>query len=414
LSRDGVIARILTIGTLWTSVWWLIVGALLAPIVPGGWLTILLALVIAASPLLVLVQRFNGANPSAWVRLWVFRPFWYLQLGILLSALSGAAGFLAGAPFGAAVVTGRWALLTAASAFALVAFTGYIGSRRLRVSELEARFPQLPEALEGTRIVQVSDLHVGPHTARRHLARVRLAMESARPDLIAITGDQVDDYPKDVASFATAFGGLSAPHGVFAVAGNHDVYAGWPPVRAGLEAMGIVVLVNDAVEVRSGSGRFWLAGTGDPAGASRFMGDGAAGPDITQTLARIPAGAFTVAMAHNPALWPALAQRGVDLTLSGHTHYGQLSIPALGWSLASVFLEHAMGWHRRGRSLLYINPGTNYWGLPLRLGALPEVTIITLRRVARADDEGIVGGRSGTGAERGSQSKTPSASIPRH
>jgi predicted MPP superfamily phosphohydrolase len=382
-----VIARILTIGALWTSAWWLIVGALLAPVVPGGWLTILLAMAVAISPLLVLVQRFNGANPAAWVRLWIFRPFWYLQLGILLSALAGAAGFLAGAPFGAALITGRSTMLTAAAAFALVAFTGYIGSRRLRVRKLEARFPDLPEPLEGMCIVQMSDLHVGPHTARRHLTRVSRAVNHAKPDLIAITGDQVDDYPRDVASFARAFRHLSAPLGVFAVAGNHDVYAGWPQVRAGLEAMGITVLVNDAVEVQRGAGRLWLAGTGDPAGASRLLGNGGAAPDIARTLARIPAGAFTVVMAHNPALWPALAQRGVDLTLSGHTHYGQLSIPALSWSLASLFLEHAMGWHRRGRSLLYINPGTNYWGLPLRIGAWPEVTVFTLRRNAGSTPE---------------------------
>ena len=105
-----------------------------------------------------------------------------------------------------------------------------------------------------------------------------------------------------------------------------------------------------------------------------------AAPDIPRTLARVPAGAFTVALAHNPALWPQLAQRGVRLTLSGHTHYGQLSIPHMGWSLASLFLEHAMGSHVRGQSMLYINPGTNYWGLPLRIGALPEVTLVTLRR----------------------------------
>ena len=89
-----------------------------------------------------------------------------------------------------------------------------------------------------------------------------------------------------------------------------------------------------------------------------------------------------IVLAHNPALWPSLAERGVHLTLSGHTHYGQLSIPRIGWSLASLFLEHAMDWHARGGSLLYINPGTNYWGLPLRLGALPEVTIITLARAS--------------------------------
>jgi predicted MPP superfamily phosphohydrolase len=70
----------------------------------------------------------------------------------------------------------------------------------------------------------------------------------------------------------------------------------------------------------------------------------------------------------------------VELTLSGHTHYGQIAIPRLGWSLASPFLEHAMGRHQRNGSQLYINPGTNYWGIPFRLGTPPEVTVLTLRR----------------------------------
>jgi predicted MPP superfamily phosphohydrolase len=86
-----------------------------------------------------------------------------------------------------------------------------------------------------------------------------------------------------------------------------------------------------------------------------------------------------VALAHNPALWPGLAERGVELTLSGHTHYGQLAIPRLGWSVASLFLEHAMGIYRSGRALLYINPGTNFWGVPLRIGTPPEVTVVTIR-----------------------------------
>ena len=88
----------------------------------------------------------------------------------------------------------------------------------------------------------------------------------------------------------------------------------------------------------------------------------------------------TIALAHNPALWPELAQRGVGLTLSGHTHYGQLAIPRWGWSIASTFLDLAMGTHRHDRSLLYISPGTNYWGLPFRIGTPSEVSVITLRR----------------------------------
>jgi predicted MPP superfamily phosphohydrolase len=214
------------------------------------------------------------------------------------------------------------------------------------------------------------------------------AVRDARPELIAITGDQVDDYSGDVAYFAAAFPDLAAPLGVFAVAGNHDVYAGWPQVRAGLEAMGVRVLVNDAVEIVRGTDRFWIAGTGDPAGISGPLGRSReVAPDINRTMARVPPGAFTIVLAHNPALWPELADRGVQLTLSGHTHYGQLSIPHVDWSLASLFLEHAMGSHRRNNSLLYINPGTNYWGLPLRIGALPEVTVLTLRRSQRGSIE---------------------------
>jgi predicted MPP superfamily phosphohydrolase len=297
-----------------------------------------------------------------------------------LTATAGAAGFLLGAPFGAARASGEAAVIGMLAVVATGVLAGYVGSRRLRVVHLDAALEDLPAGLEGLRIAQVSDLHVGPHTPARHLRAVSAAVQSATPDLIAITGDQVDDYPRDVEVFADAFRDLRAPLGVFAIPGNHDVYAGWPEVRAGLEGMGLTVLVNDARPLVHRGERFWIVGTGDPAGTGRPMNAGGdAAPSIERSLSRVPPGAFTIALAHNPALWPALADRGVALTLSGHTHYGQVAIPRLRWSLASVFLEHAMGVYRKGRSLLYISPGTNYWGLPLRLGARPEVTIVTLR-----------------------------------
>jgi uncharacterized protein len=108
------------------------------------------------------------------------------------------------------------------------------------------------------------------------------------------------------------------------------------------------------------------------------------GHNVERTVARAKPGEFIVALAHNPVLWPALAKRGVALTLSGHTHHGQFSIPRLGWSLASPFIQHAMGMHEDGGSVLYINPGTNYWGVPFRIGALPEITVVTLRSGASA------------------------------
>ncbi|HEX3528022.1 MAG TPA: metallophosphoesterase [Thermoanaerobaculia bacterium] len=376
--------RFLTILFLWTAACWLVIGGLLRPLLPGGWLTVLGAALLCAAPSLWLVRsRGRSIYPSALSRLWLARPFWYAQLFMPLLALSGLLGILAGLPFGAGGMAGRWALGGAAVLLGALGVAGYAGARRLVVRRLDAGVEDLPPGLEGMRIVQVSDLHVGPHTSRRHLARVAAAVRDARPDLIAITGDQVDDYARDVEPFAAAFHGLAAPLGVFAIAGNHDVYAGWPAVHRGLEAMGITVLVNRAVEVERNGARFWVAGTGDPAGR-RGTPAAPVAPDIERTLADVPSGAFTLALAHNPALWPALAERGVELTLSGHTHYGQIAIPRLGWSLASPFVEHAMGGHQIDGSQLYINPGTNYWAIPFRIGTPPEVTVLTLRRAKTA------------------------------
>ncbi len=367
----------------WNAALWLVLGGLLAPVLPGGWGTVGTLALLLFLPVLVLARGFTtpGAYPSALTRVFVLRPFWYTQLFLPFLAAAGLLGALAGLPFGTPGLFGRGAAGAMGVLLAVAALWGYVGTRRLVVRPLEVRFPHLPAGLEGLRIVQLSDLHVGPHTPRRHLARIEAAVRDARPDLITLTGDQVDDFARDVEPLGRAFGGLSAPLGVVAIPGNHDVYAGWAAVRRGMEGLGWRVLVNEAVALEHNGARFWLAGTGDPAGRGGPAGaDASVVPDVTRTLRDVPPGAFTVALAHNPALWPELAARGVELTLSGHTHYGQLAIPRLGWSVASVFLEHAMGEYRREPSVLYINPGTNYWGIPFRIGALPEVTVITLQR----------------------------------
>lgn len=388
-ARKGVPTVRIIIGVLllWNTACWLVVGGLLAPVLPGGWHAVLLVAVLLLLPVGVLARGLGGAAyPSALTRIVVFRPFWYGQLFLPLLAGAGLVGMLGGLPFGAAARGGRWAIGLMGVVLLALAVWGYAGTRRLVIRSVDAAFPHLPPGLDGVRIAQLSDLHVGPHTSQAHLARVVEAVRAAGPDLIVLTGDQVDDYARDVEPFAASFGSLAAPMGVFAVPGNHDVIAGWDAVRRGMERMGIRVLVNQAVPIERSGGRIWIAGTGDPAGRGwRGGGGGGAVPDVTRTLAAIPPGEFALALAHNPALWPELAVGGVALTLSGHTHYGQLAVPRLRWSVASVFLEHAMGVYRRGGSLLYISPGTNFWGIPLRVGTPPEVTLLTLRRGPGSD-----------------------------
>ncbi|HWG90490.1 MAG TPA: metallophosphoesterase, partial [Candidatus Thermoplasmatota archaeon] len=218
--------RIFLVFLLWNALWWGAVGAFAAPFLPGGWLAVLALAAAGLAPLLVLRRVLAGTlYPGAAVRLFVLRPFWYIQLGLPLVGLVTLLGALVGLPFGAGHTGGQVAFVGAASVYALLLVAGYVGSRRLVVRHLEAVFEHLPEGLEGLRIAQVSDLHVGPHTPRRHLSRIRAAVEGAAPDLIAITGDQVDDHDQDVAPFTRAFGSLRAPLGVYAIAGNHDVYA---------------------------------------------------------------------------------------------------------------------------------------------------------------------------------------------
>ena len=317
--------------------------------------------------------------PNAAFRLLVVRPFWYTQLLLPLVSAAGLLGLIVGAPFGASLLVGRILAGAMLGVAAVLLVLGYVGTRRLVVRRVDAEVPGLPQEFDGLRIVQLSDLHIGPHTNRRFLERVVNAARSLQPDIIAVTGDLIDDRAEDVAVYARALGSLDAPLGVFMIPGNHDVYAGWEEVEESLREARIgTVLVNDVELVHRGGATLALVGTGDPAGGAR--GTSRAAPDVDGALARVPARATTIAFAHNPALWPALASRGVALTLSGHTHWGQFALPKLGWSLASPFLQHAMGAHAEKGSLLYISPGTGYWGIPFRLGAPPEVTLVTLRR----------------------------------
>lgn len=379
LSRGGsFFGRLLAI----LATCWLVVAAIVAPVVPGGWTAIGVAmLALTGVPLAAFIRRQRRREtPGALVRLFIYRTFWYAQLLVLFAGTAGVAGLLLGAPFGASVTVARWMVAGGAAVYALGVIAGWIGSRWLHVRHLRASFPSLPAALEGVRIVQLSDLHIGPQTSRRFLDRVRAAVVAAGGDLIAVTGDLVDDHAPDSAHYATALGELTAPLGVYVVPGNHDVYANWPAVRAELERLPVTILVNEARVVERDGERFAIVGVGDPAG--RWIATSHAAPDVDAALEDVPGDTFTIALAHNPALWPALADREVDLTLSGHTHWGQLALPAFKWSLAGLFLDHAMGVVTRDASLLYIHPGTGFWGIPFRIGARPEVAIIELSRGA--------------------------------
>lgn len=375
---------------LYEVVCWTLLAVAAYGAAPGLAVAVAIVALYTTVPLLLFL-RWRGwpFYPRAAFRLLVVRVALYAQLLLPIVAAAAAVGLLAGWPLGIPLLLGR-ALAGAALVVAgLVLLAGYIGSKRLVVREVEARVPGLASAFDGLRIVQISDLHVGPHTSRRFMTRVAETVGRAVPDVIAVTGDVVDDRAEDVTWYAAVFARLRAPLGVYVIPGNHDIYAGWDAVAQSLrQRTDTTILVNESRVVERRGARLAIVGTGDPAASARrrsWVAPSNAAPDVERALADVPYATTTIAFAHNPVLWPGLAERGVALTLSGHTHWGQLALPRYGWSVASPFLKYAMGAHRAGDSLLYINPGTGYWGIPFRIGAYPEITIVTLHAAETAE-----------------------------
>jgi predicted MPP superfamily phosphohydrolase len=382
--RSAGPARLTARLALYLVVAWGTLGVLAAGLFPGALAWLVAVAIYTTVPIAAFIKwRGWPFYPGAAFRLLVVRPFWYTQLILPVVSAAGLLGLLGGAPFGEAIFAGRVVAGVALVFVAVMLGAGYLGAGHLVVRQVDVAVPGLAPEFEGLRIAQLSDLHIGPHTSRRFLRRIVSATRELAPDLIAVTGDLIDDRAEDVASYARALGSMTAPLGVYMIPGNHDVYAGWDEVERGLRAADLgTVLVNDAHVLHRGDAAIALVGTGDPAGGAR--GSSRSAPDVERALARVPQGATVIAFAHNPKLWPQLAARGVALTLSGHTHWGQFAMPMLGWSLASPFLEHAMGAHVERDALLYISPGTGYWGIPFRLGASPEVTLVTLRAAVAA------------------------------
>jgi uncharacterized protein len=232
--------------------------------------------------------------------------------------------------------------------------------------------PSLPRSFDGMRIAQVADIHAGTFMPPERLARVREIVEGLAPDMIVFTGDQLDRRDVDAEIFVHGFAGVRAPYGVFGILGNHDHLAGGELAVRALEAVGATPLVNQTAVLERQRSRLLLAGVDDldaPPGH---------GPDYS-VLASARAD-FRLLLCHQPNGWTAGRLAGADVTLSGHTHGGQIALPSRGVNVARLGTRYIAGPYRRGESLLYVSRGIGVGAVPLRLGSPPEVDLITLRR----------------------------------
>ena len=261
---------------------------------------------------------------------------------------------------------------------------GFVNAQRTpRVRTVEIALRELPPALHGFTIAQISDLHVGPTIRRRFVTRVVRAVNALSPDVVAITGDLVDGTVPELAGEVAPLAQLAGRAGTFFVSGNHEYYAGVHAWLAEVRRLGIRVLQNEHVVIEHGGAKLLLAGVSDFT-AGHFERSHASDPQAALRGAP-PDAAVKVLLAHQPRSAPAAAAAGFDLQLSGHTHGGQF----FPWNFFVRFQQpFTAGLHRIGRLLVYVSRGTGYWGPPKRFGAPSEITRIRLVRGGAPDEFG--------------------------
>ena len=269
------------------------------------------------------------------------------------------------------------ASLTAAST---LGFTGYGFANALDLPGIRRQrldLPNLPAAWDGLRILQISDVHAGPYMDANRMARLRDMAHRLDPDLIVFTGDQMDRRLSDADLFVEGFSGISAPMGAWGVLGNHDHFIDPDRSEWALEVAGIRPLVNSAVTFERSGATLALVGVEDLQARDGRV------PDFS-ILERYPT-SFRICLCHQPQGWRDAAAAGAHLTISGHTHGGQIALTGRNLNVARFSTRYIAGPYRRDEAFLYVSRGVGVGAVPVRVGAPPEIDLLTLRKAALAD-----------------------------
>lgn len=285
----------------------------------------------------------------------------------------------------------RMAVVMAGLPFLSMGYGMLHGAYNYQVRNIRLKFPNLPKAFHGTRIVQLSDIHSGSFADRTAVEKgIQLVLDQ-NPDYIFFTGDLVNNSTAEVLPWMKAFSKLQAPGGTYSIMGNHDYgdYNNWPNEEAKKQnliqmhqahaAMGWRLLLNEGTLLEKDGQTIGLLGVENWGARGRFSQYG----QLEKAAAEIENQPFTMLLSHDPTHFEMEVQgkKPIDLTFSGHTHGMQFGVEIPGfikWSPASWIYPYWAGLYSFGKQHLYVNRGFGFLGYPGRVGILPEITVITL------------------------------------
>lgn len=284
-------------------------------------------------------------------------------------------------------------LVVAALPFATAVYGMVKGAYDYRVKRVVLNFPNLPDAFNGFKMLQITDLHTGSFVSQEPLKEAVKLINKQEADVVFFTGDIVNNVASELVNHIDTLKEIQGKQGVFSVLGNHDYgdYVNWESKEAKRQnlntlmgyhrQMGWRLLMNEHHHIEKDGERICILGVenwGNRAGFPKY-GDLAKAHDGTSNAS------FKVLLSHDPSHWDGEINKAfsdIDLTLSGHTHGMQfgINIPGLKWSPVQYVYKQWAGLYQKGKQYLYVNTGLGFLGYPGRVGFLPEITVFELRR----------------------------------
>lgn len=239
----------------------------------------------------------------------------------------------------------------------------------LSLERVEITLPRLPKKLDGFKIIHLSDIHHSPFTSFEHIARTVKIANRLRPDMFVLTGDYVSHETSYIKPVADLMGELKSEFGTYACLGNHDHWTDPDLVVKSFRQAGVKMLVNEGIRFEANGASFWVAGVDD-----HMVGK----TDLPAALKGSFPDEMKLLLAHNPIIFRRSVRAGIDLTLSGHTHGGQVRVRDAQKRLIRR-RKLSNGLHHRKDSQIYITRGIGTVVLPVRYQCPPEITLLELR-----------------------------------